>query len=197
MNSSFLKHVPLNSRDYLNKILSENKISLVIKKERKTKHGDFRVLKNGECQITINSNLNSYRFLITLIHEIAHYKVYKIYDRKVRPHGQEWKQTFKYMMLPLLNPKIFPSDLLSYISNYIKNPKASTDTDFNLSLALRSYDFNKEKKYIFEINNGSKFKIYNGRAFILEEKLRKRYKCKEIASGRTYLFNPNAEIELV
>ena len=33
--------------------------------------------------------------------------------------------------------------------------------------------------------------------FILEEKLRKRYKCKEIVSGRTYLFNPNAEIELV
>jgi hypothetical protein len=170
---------------------------LLVKKERRTKHGDFRVLKNGECQITINSNLNSYRFLITLIHEIAHYKVYKIYDKKVKPHGQEWKQIFKYMMLPLLNPKIFPSDLLSYISNYIKNPKASTDTDFNLSSVLRSYDLNKEKKYIFEITNGSRFKIYNGRVFMLEEKLRKRYKCKEVVSGKTYLFNPNAEIQLV
>ena len=197
MNSSILTYIPENSRDYLNKILSENRISLLVKKERRTKHGDFRVLKNGECQITINSNLNSYRFLITLIHEIAHYKVYKIYNNKVKPHGREWKQIFKYMMLPLLNPKIFPSDLLQYISNYIKNPKASTDTDFKLSLALRSYDINKEKKYIFEINNGSKFKIYNGREFILKEKLRKRYKCKEIISGRTFLFNPNAEIELV
>ena len=197
MNSSILTYIPENSRDYLNKILSENRISLLVKKERRTKHGDFRVLKNGECQITINSNLNSYRFLITLIHEIAHYKVYKIYNNKVKPHGREWKQIFKYMMLPLLNPKIFPKELLPYLSSYIKNPKASTDTDFNLSLALRLYDSNKEKKYIFEITNGSRFKIYNGRIFMLEEKLRKRYKCKEVVSGKTYLFNPNAEIQLV
>jgi hypothetical protein len=59
------------------------------------------------------------------------------------------------------------------------------------------YDLNKEKKYIFEITNGSRFKIYNGRVFMLEEKLRKRYKCKEVVSGKTYLFNPNAEIQLV
>ena len=102
MNSSILKYIPLNSRDYLNKILSENKISLLIKKERRTKHGDFRVLKNGECQITINSNLNSYRFLITLIHEIAHYKVYKIYDKKVKPHGQEWKQMGTMIQMRLI-----------------------------------------------------------------------------------------------
>ena len=74
--------------------------------------------------------------------------------------------------------------------NQIPNP-------FFDSEILLCKSINKEKKYIFEINNGSRFKIYNGRAFILEEKLRKRYKCKEIASGRTYLFNPNAEIELV
>ena len=126
-----------------------------------------------------------------------YFNPYRIFKIKVKPHGKEWKYIFKYMMLPLLNPKIFPKDLIPYISAYIKNPKASTDTDFNLSLALRSFDVDKEKKYIFEIDRGSNFRIYNGRVFMLEEKLRKRYKCKEIETGKTYLFSPNAEIELV
>ena len=197
MRNQILNYIPEASTNYLIEILNKENIQILVKKERKTKHGDFRVLKNGKCQITINSNLNQYRFLITLIHEIAHYKVYKIFAKKVKPHGKEWKDIFKYMMLPLLNPKVFPKNLIPYISAYIKNPKASTDTDFNLSLALRSFDIDKEKKYIFEMDMGSNFKIYNGRVFILEEKLRKRYKCKEIKTGKTYLFSPNAEIELV
>ena len=197
MRNQILNYIPEASTNYLIEILNKENIQILVKKERKTKHGDFRVLKNGKCQITINSNLNPYRFLITLIHEIAHYRVYKIFKKKVKPHGKEWKDIFKYMMLPLLNPKVFPKNLIPYISAYIKNPKASTDTDFNLSLALRSFDIDKEKKYIFEMDMGSNFKIYNGRVFILEEKLRKRYKCKEIKTGKTYLFSPNAEIELV
>ena len=197
MRNQILNYIPEASTNYLIEILNKENIQILVKKERKTKHGDFRVLKNGKCQITINSNLNPYRFLITLIHEIAHYRVYKIFEKKVKPHGKEWKDIFKYMMLPLLNPKVFPKNLIPYILNYIKNPKASTDTDFNLSLALRSFDIDKEKKYIFEMDMGSNFKIYNGRVFILEEKLRKRYKCKEIKTGKIYLFSPNAEIELV
>ena len=197
MSNQILNYIPEASTNYLIEILNKENIQILVKKERKTKHGDFRVLKNGKCQITINSNLNPYRFLITLIHEIAHYKAYIIYKRKIKPHGKEWKEIYKYLMLPLLNPKVFPKNLISYISAYIKNPKASTDTDFNLSLALRSFDIDKEKKYIFEMDMGSNFKIYNGRVFILEEKLRKRYKCKEIKTGKTYLFSPNAEIELV
>tara|TARA_B100000029_G_C17505299_1_gene934229 strand:- start:269 stop:862 length:594 start_codon:yes stop_codon:yes gene_type:complete len=197
MKNQILNYIPKGSVIYVFEILNKENIEILIKKERKTKHGDFRVLKNEKCQITINSNLNPYRFLITLIHEIAHYKVYKTFGIKVKPHGKEWKNIFKYMMLPLLNPEIFPKVLIPYISSYIINPKASTDTDFELSLALRSFDTNKEKKYIYEIDKGCSFKIYNGRVFLLEEKLRKRYKCKEIASGKTYLFSPNAEIELV
>ena len=51
MNSSILKYIPKSAKNYLTDILSEERISLIVKKERKTKHGDFRVLKTGECQI--------------------------------------------------------------------------------------------------------------------------------------------------
>ena len=47
-------------------LLKLHQIEIKIKSERKTRHGDFRVLRNGNCLITVNSNLNKYRFLITL-----------------------------------------------------------------------------------------------------------------------------------
>ena len=50
-------------------------VATKVVKERKTKHGDFRKLKNGSNQITLNYNKNQFRFLITLIHELAHFRV--------------------------------------------------------------------------------------------------------------------------
>ena len=95
MRNQILNYIPEASTNYLIEILNKENIQILVKKERKTKHGDFRVLKNGKCQITINSNLNPYRFLITLIHEIAHYRVYKIFEKKVKPHGKEWKDILR------------------------------------------------------------------------------------------------------
>ena len=84
MRNQILNYIPEASTNYLIEILNKENIQILVKKERKTKHGDFRVLKNGKCQITINSNLNPYRFLITLIHEIAHYRVYKIFEKNLK-----------------------------------------------------------------------------------------------------------------
>ena len=52
-------------------------VHLKIVNERKTRHGDYRKMPDGTLQITINANLNPYRFLITLIHEIAHLKAFQ------------------------------------------------------------------------------------------------------------------------
>ena len=46
-----------------------------------------------------------------------------------------------------------------------------------------------------ELDLGKKFSIYNGKIFKLEKKLRKRYKCLEIETGKYYLFNANSEIK--
>jgi hypothetical protein len=168
-----------------------------VKTERKTRHGDYRKLPNGQHQITVNSNLNSFRFLVTLIHEIAHLEAYQKHGRFIKPHGKEWKQSFQHLMLPFLNPKIFPKDLLPLLAKHFKNPKASSDTDIHLALALKQYDEDNDKTYIFEIEEGVTFKLYNGRIFKKGLKRRKRYECIEISSGKLYLFNPNAEVELL
>ena len=103
--------IPTNSISYVEDLLSLYQTEIKVKSERRTRHGDFRVLSNGNCLITVNSNLNKYRFLITLIHEITHLYVYKIFKNKVKPHGIEWKNQFRILISPVLNPDIFPKVL--------------------------------------------------------------------------------------
>ena len=100
-------------------------------------------------------------------------------------------------MLPFIRPEIFPKQILPVIANHFKNPKASSDTDAKLSLALKEFDPSNDKNYIFEIPEGSYFKIYNGKIFKKGARRVKRYECIETATGRIYLFQPNAEVELI
>jgi hypothetical protein len=66
-----------------------------------------------------------------------------------------------------------------------------------LALALKQYDKPNDKNYIFDIPYGSVFRISNGKIFKKIAIRTKRYECMEVSSGRLYLFNPNAEVELL
>jgi len=197
MPNTLEKYIPQAAVKPIFQLIQEHNVYLKIVKERVTRHGDYRKTPNGQHQITVNANLNSYRFLITLVHEIAHLKAFKGYGNRIKPHGIEWKRTFQQLMLPFLRPEIFPMQLLPYLAIHFKNPKASSDTDAKLSLALKQYDAPNDKNYIFEIPFGGKFRLYNGKIFKRGNKRIKRYECLEISTGRVYLFNPNAEVEFL
>ncbi len=188
------KFVPENSIHSLKEILDRENISIKIVNQRQTKHGDFRKLANGHFQITINNNLNTQQFLLTLIHEIAHYVTFQKFGR-VKPHGKEWKLAFQHLMLPFLSPTIFSNNVLPYLANYLKNPKASTDSDVNLSLALRNHTPESGKSFIFEIPLNSQF-VFKNKLYKRGQKRRTRFECIELESKRTYLFNQNAEVIL-
>lgn len=197
MQKTVFDFLPENAIKSVSELLTADRLFVKIKSERKTKHGDYRMLPNGNHQITVNSNLNSYRFLITLIHEIAHFEAFNSYGRLIKPHGKEWKQTFQHLMLPFLRPEIFPLELLPLLAKHFKNPKASSDTDTQLAFALKQFDEGDDKTYVFEVPLGQAFKLYNGRVFKKGNKRRKRFECVEVKSGKLYLFNPNAEVELL
>lgn len=197
MQKTLQKYIPEQSLKQVLQLLNHDHLVVKIKNERKTRHGDYKRLPNNKHQITVNSNLNKYRFLVTLIHEIAHFETYKKYGRTIKPHGVEWKRTFQHLMLPFLNPDVFPPNLLPLLATHFKNPKASSDTDVNLSLSLKQFDEPNGKTYIFEVPFGNTFKLYNGKVFKMGNKRVKRYECVEVKSGKRYLFNPNAEVELL
>lgn len=179
-------------------LIQQHGVHLKIVGHRVTRHGDYRKLPNGLHQITVNASLNKYRFLITLVHEIAHLVAFEKYGRFIKPHGLEWKNTFQHMMIPFIRPEIFPPKLLPIIANHFKNPKASSSTDARLSIALKAFDIEERKNnYVFELPIGSTFRLYNGRLFKKGKKRVKRYECIELSTGRLYLFQPNAEVELI
>ena len=188
--------IPLASVDYVKSLIYSENVIIKIKKTRKTKHGDFSVNKNGLKLITINESLNKYRFLITLIHEISHYFTFKNYGKYIKPHGVEWKNTFRSLLLPVINSDVFPNDVLKTLAAYTKNPKASTDTDLNLSLTLNKYNTN-QSEYVSSLSNGTVFKASNDRTYIMIKKLRKRYECMDVLTKKLYLFSPNVSISQI
>ncbi len=198
MDDILIKYIPERAVAPCLELIKHTGVHLKIVNERVTRHGDYRKMPNGLHQITVNATRNQYSFLITLLHEIAHLVAFEKYGRRIKPHGLEWKRTFQYIMLPYLRPEIFPSQLLPILAKHFKNPKASSDTDANLSMALQRFNQQcSEKSYVFELPHGSIFRLYNGRLFKKGARRTKRYECIEVSSGRVYLFQPNAEVEIV
>ena len=187
--------IPLAAQDKVNDLLNHEPVQVKVVKKRRTKHGDFRKLPSGKIRITVNENENPFRFLITLLHEIAHHIAFQEYGFRIAPHGREWKNTFNSIAQPFLLSSIFPSPLLEVFQDHLKNPKASSDTDIQLSLALKSFDPSTHKKAIFELPAMAKFKLDKGRVFQKGRKQRKRYLCTELSSGKSYLFQPSAEVD--
>jgi hypothetical protein len=197
LNETLSKYIPEHAVKPVFELIVANQVHLKIVNERVTRHGDYRKGINGKHEITVNANLNKYKFLITLIHEISHLIAFEKFGRNIKPHGDEWKYSFQILMVPFIRPEIFPSNLLPLLARHFKNPSASSDTDATLSLALKQFDEQNDKNYIFEIPYGSIFRISNGKIFKKIALRVKRYECVEINSGRIYLFNPNAEVELL
>jgi hypothetical protein len=197
LNETLARYIPEHAVKPVFDLIVANQVHLKIVNERQTRHGDYRRGHTGKHEITVNASLNKYRFLITLIHEIAHLVAFEKFGRNIKPHGDEWKFTFQRLMVPFIRPEIFPGQLLPLLARHFKNPSASSDTDTTLSLALKQYDAQNDKNYIFEIPYGSVFRIKNGKIFKKLAVRTKRFECIEISSGKTYLFNPNAEVELI
>ena len=197
MKSVLARYIPEHAVEPLFELIRMYGVHLKIVNERVTRHGDYHKDASGYHRITVNASLNKYRFLITLVHEIAHLAAFEKYGRNIKPHGDEWKITFQKLMVPMIRPDVFPNHLLPLLARHFRNPKASSDTDASLSLALKEFDEKSDKNYIFEVPYGAIFRIHNGRVFKKGAQRIKRFECQEINTGKIYLFNPNAEVELL
>ena len=190
-------NIPVPSHSYVKELLKHLPLLFRLTQKRLSKHGDYRRRLDGVHEISLNVTENPYRFLITLIHEIAHYIAFEKYGFRIKPHGNEWKSTYKQLMLPLLHPSVFPEDLLSKLALHFKNPKAATDTDIQLVRVLNRYGSKPEKAYIFELTEGDAFVLENGKKFIRGPKRRKLFECVEISTSKHYLISPHAVIKRI
>lgn len=198
-NSAILiKYIPEPAVSLIAQWIIELDFKLKITKERQSKLGDYTSPRDGlNHVITINHNLNPYAFLMTLVHEIAHLCTYNKHRHSVMPHGEEWKYEFKVLMQPFLNTETFPIDVLYAVRKYLQNPAAASCSDETLLRTLKLYDEPGKGTVLLEHLPYKTHFLYNGsRVFEKGERIRKRYRCKELSSGAVYLFSPVAEVEL-
>jgi len=192
-------YLPEGTFEQVMAYLTEYKVHLTVTRERQSILGDYRHPdRRGGHRISINGNLNRYAFLITLLHEISHLTTYMEYANTVASHGKEWKQHFSNILKQFVGKGYLPPDVEMALRQSIQNPAASSCADDDLMRVLKRYDLQKENHFLVEqLAPNQLFRTKDGRVFRRGERIRKRYKCEEVATKRMYLFSPVYEVELV
>jgi SprT protein len=189
---SLEKYLPPNTLRYLKIWFADYYIHIKVTRNRNSKLGDYRKLPDHSHEITINSTLAPQLFFFVLTHELAHLIAFEKYGRKISPHGNEWKETFRQMLLQSIS--VYEENLRPVIVQFSKSPKAN----FMASPDLVKY-FHIEKQedtltFIEELEKGNFF-MYRNEKYLLEGLIKKNYLCKNLATGRKYSFKPLARVE--
>jgi hypothetical protein len=192
-------YLPPNTFDGVLNFLHQYHVHLTIAKERRSILGDYRHrTTDRNHRISVNGTLNQYAFLITLLHELAHLLTFERWGNKVQSHGREWKDIFGQLLAQFVQQKIFPQDLEEALLQSITNPAASSCADEQLLKALKKYDTNNKHLVMVEdLPIDAIFKTGDGKFFKKGERVRKRFKCVEVKTGKLYLFSPVYEVQPV
>ena len=78
----------------------------------------------------------------------------------------------------------------------MQNPAASSCSDVHLLRTLKLHDESTDTIFIEHLPHNAVFLYNQSRVFQKGERIKKRYKCKEISTGSIYLFSPLAEVQL-
>lgn len=193
------RYIPAEAAPRVLDYLHQYKVHLTITRERKSVLGDYRHATNQQNhRITVNGNLNPYAFLITLVHELAHLVTFMQFGNRVQAHGREWKSLYALLLKDFLTGKIFPAPIEQALTRSLHNLPASSCADEDLMRVLKQYDLKQNGLVMVEqLTEGQLFDIGGGRVFKKGKKLRKRFQCIEVKTGKLYLFSPIYEVKVV
>lgn len=193
------QYIPEAASPLVLQYLHHYKVHLTITRERKTVLGDYRHATFYKThRISVNGNLNKFSFLITLIHELAHLVTFMQFSNRVQSHGKEWKKIYATLLKDFIALQIFPSDILDALQQSMHDLPASSCADEGLMRILKKYDRQQNGLVMVEqIQDGKLFEIEKGKIFKKGKKLRKRYQCVEVQTGKVYLFSPVYEVKAV
>jgi SprT protein len=187
-------HVPPATVDYCFQLWCQRSFDLKLRKKRRSKAGDFSCHPNQYARITLNHDLPPHEFLITYVHEVAHWHVHRQSGQRIEPHGTAWKNSFRQLLLPVMSDSIFPPAVLQALTDHMQNPMASIYSDSLLTKQLRSLDPKaKQVTLLSDLPEGSVFD-FHGRWFRKGKIKRTRVLCMEIKSKRQYLVPADAPV---
>lgn len=186
------KYLPENTLPFLKTWFGEHYIHIKITKARNSKLGDYRKMPDKSHQITINSTLQPQLFFFVLTHELAHLLAFENFGNRISPHGSEWKNTFRTMLLESIS--IYSEDLKPIILKFSKAPKANFMSSPDLVKYFHIENYEDETSYIEDLETDTRF-IYRKETYIIEGKRKKNYICLNLDNGKRYIFKPLARVE--
>jgi SprT protein len=196
------RFIPVDAVQHVAQIITCNNIHLKINRGRLSKLGDFRPSRNGSLhRISVNGTLNVYAFLLVFLHEFAHLQVWENFNNRVAPHGRQWKECFGELIRDSVNKGLFHPALDGLLVEYSHNIRASGLGSPSLTRALAMFDREQHEDsgqvFLEELPGKTVFMASNGRRFIKEDRLRKRYRCLCLDNNRKYLFHPMAKVVMI
>jgi SprT protein len=200
------KHVPAEAVDYCVQLWENKHFSFTVSRTRSSCFGNHCYRPDKGHHITVNHDLNPHAFLLTYVHEVAHLKTFEDNQRtflqkmlkrrpkRIDPHGEEWKESFRVLMQPILNQTFFPKAILEPLEAYMQNPKASSVSYHPLAKALHLND--KEGEFLSDLDNGQAF-VFRGNTYTKIEERRTRILCEDQTTRKRFLIAGIAKVELV
>ena len=189
------EHLPDRSLSTVEAWLDEHPVALTISRKRNSKMGDYRPpAKNGRHRISVNGDLHPYAFLVTLTHELAHLVTWEKHKRRARPHGEQWKTQFRSMLRELWVQEIFEDGVSTIVDDFSTGKISYRMFNLRFEKLVHHIAPDTGESLLGDLPVNAVFSLHNGRRFIKMEKVRTRFRCKELRNHRIYLISPLAKV---
>lgn len=196
------QYVPQQAVDDIVGFINEYSIHLKITRERHSKFGDYRLpsAKKPGHTISVNGCLEPAAFLLVMIHELAHMLTFIGYGRRVKPHGTEWQEQYRQLIMRFVEQNCFTPEVSQLLRSYTSVMPLSKKLEWEIDRKLRiqpSAIANSDNYLTLDtLPAGSRFRIKGQeRVFVSIEKLRTRWKCRDVGTGRLYTVSSTAPVE--
>lgn len=184
--------------------LNSHEVHLHITRKRNSKLGDYRMPqpRHEFHEISVNGDLTPHMFLWVLLHEMAHLNTYLQYGRKVQPHGHEWQEHYRQLLLTYSREGHFPDAVRPLLSKYVGKIPLNRNLGKELERQLRLTDAPDKisnETMLKDLPLGSLFRIKDRPQILFRslEKRRTRFRCVDTQSQIPYLVSGDASVILV
>lgn len=201
------RYLPASAVDPIYNFIADNSIHLHITRKRTSKLGDYRYPQpsHNYHEISVNGDLSPHFFLLVLLHEMAHLNTFLAHGRNVQPHGHEWQNQYRSLLLKYFNEGHFPTEVAETMARYTAHIPLNRAAGVELERKLRELDASasggstpaEPELTLSDLPIGSLFRLKNRPQTIFRsiEKRRTRYRCIDQQTRLSYLVSGSAAVE--
>lgn len=183
------KYFPENISPLIFRIITENDFYFKVSKKRNSKFGDFKAPIEGRSKITVNYDLDKDHFLVTFLHEYAHFKVWKKAKNLQNPHGNVWKLEFYNLLIEFHNHNGFSSEIGEKLIKTFNLRNNKITFSKNKLSEILSKNTTSDVQFLKDLSSKDKFNDINGNTFEIIEKRRTRFLCRNIKTKKLFLIH--------